>query len=628
MSEINNTYNILKSVYVSGTTPSLNCITNEYSTFKAVYDENLPALRVLITDITASTLSVSSVTASNFYGGTYYGNGAGIYNAPYLPLSGGVLTGGVTGTTLDINNIQFDLTYTGATPEGQLSWNNIDKTLNLGIDQGSVLQIGQEQLVRVVNKSGADILNGAVVWISGSFGNRAKIDLADYRTETASTAVIGVVTTSPSIGNNNNGYVTTEGLVRDLNLSAYTEGDILYLHTGGTLTNIMPTAPLHSVKIGVVTNNSATEGALLVHVQNGYELGELHDISTTGATTNDILTFDGVIWRPTGSPTLDNITITGNTYLLNLSSATEHVLVQTASTSQISSIQTDQQYITNAILITDLINEVKWSGSNGTYAGTTTGAVEGQEYIGVDYSYTYQNSIFTRYPNSAFVLNNYVNVTGDTMTGNLIITSATVVLSSITNTTDIYVNTDSGSTIFLQRVNWRDEYPSQPWVAAGAAAAPDLIDYSIGGITVKKYSFDGATTEELLNSNFEVPHDYAYGNQIELHVHWRPTSTATGTTVWNFDWCYSPANDGAPIPQTSQSTSKTLTANSQYHHFITSFGNLNLTGSTFSLGHLINFNIRRDPTFSGDTYPDDIILEQVALHMPIDSFGSRQQYIK
>ena len=43
---------------------------------------------------------------------------------------------------------------------------------------------------------------------------------------------------------------------------------------------------------------------------------------------------------------------------------------------------------------------------------------------------------------------------------------------------------------------------------------------------------------------------------------------------------------------------------------------------------LINFNIRRNPADEQDTYAADVILEQVALHIKVDTLGSRQIYIK
>lgn len=221
-------------------------------------------------------------------------------------------------------------------------------------------------------------------------------------------------------------------------------------------------------------------------------------------------------------------------------------------------------------------------------------------------------------------INGGLDVTGNTSMQSLSATSLN--LTSVTSSTDFYVNTPSGNTLFLQNVVWRDEFPGSDWVDASGAAAPELTNYTIGGVGTRKYAFDGSVTEERLSSNFEIPHDYACGYPIEVHVHWRPSTTNTGTTFWWFDWSYDAVNS-APSAQTTLSCSRTVTASSQYNHFITSFGYLP-SSVTYTLGSIINFNIRRTPDFSGDTYPDDAIFEQVALHVPVDGFGSRQIYIK
>lgn len=46
------------------------------------------------------------------------------------------------------------------------------------------------------------------------------------------------------------------------------------------------------------------------------------------------------------------------------------------------------------------------------------------------------------------------------------------------------------------------------------------------------------------------------------------------------------------------------------------------------VNEVIGFNIRRTPSDSEDTYVADALLEQVALHIPVDTLGSRQIYTK
>ena len=167
-------------------------------------------------------------------------------------------------------SIQLDTTGGIAASEGRLSWNADDGTMNIGMPGGRVnLQVGQESLVRVVNKSGAKIANGKLVYNAGSQGNRIKVELADC-SDPDKIIVLGMVT--EDIKNNATGYVTLWGSVsgeedQPINTLAYPEGTKLYLSTAGDFTNTHPTNPTHAtIVIGVVTRQHAKEGKISVNV--------------------------------------------------------------------------------------------------------------------------------------------------------------------------------------------------------------------------------------------------------------------------------------------------------------------------------------------------------------------------
>ncbi len=59
----------------------------------------------------------------------------------------------------NIDFITFSTTAVYTNEVGKIGWNDEDGTLNIGLKGGNVtLQVGQEQLQRVVNKTGADLL--------------------------------------------------------------------------------------------------------------------------------------------------------------------------------------------------------------------------------------------------------------------------------------------------------------------------------------------------------------------------------------------------------------------------------------------------------------------------------------
>ena len=97
-----------------------------------------------------------------------------------------------------------------------------------------------------------------------------------------------------SIANNADGYVVVIGNVSNLDTSALTEGQQLYLSgtTAGTYTTTKPYAPIHLVYVGIVLRSHPTFGIIGVKIQNGYEMDELHNVDAYLPNNNDILSYN------------------------------------------------------------------------------------------------------------------------------------------------------------------------------------------------------------------------------------------------------------------------------------------------------------------------------------------------
>ena len=179
---------------------------------------------------------------------------------------------------LDLDNIdhlggvkylQFDTANPGADNPGRLRWNATDGTLNLQGKDGQVtLQIGQESVQVVKNATVGTLLNGRAVRVTGSSAGRMTVDYADNATVSGATGVVGVLTQSISAGFE--GYVTTYGVVRNLDTSAWAAGSPLYLNGTGTLTT---TRPINGriVELGYVLVQDATSGAVYVDPRQNFE---------------------------------------------------------------------------------------------------------------------------------------------------------------------------------------------------------------------------------------------------------------------------------------------------------------------------------------------------------------------
>jgi hypothetical protein len=227
---------------------------------------------------------------------------------PYVPYTGATGNVDLGEYELKAGQLELDQTPTGTAGVAVMRWNDQDGTADLGLKGGNVtLQIGQEQVTRVVNKTGSDLLeaNYQAVRISGAQGNRLKVDLAQANNDANSADTIGIVT--ETILNNQEGFVTTSGLVRNINTTGslqsetWADGDILYLSgtIAGQITNVKPTAPIHTVIMGYVVRAHATQGQIYVKVDNGYELDELHNVAITSVANNDILQYDSSssLWK-------------------------------------------------------------------------------------------------------------------------------------------------------------------------------------------------------------------------------------------------------------------------------------------------------------------------------------------
>ena len=200
---------------------------------------------------------------------------------------------GLTGGISTVDYIDMDTTATPTNAVARFRWNDADGVPEVGLKGGNVtLQIGSELVQRVTNDTGVTLTDGQVVYVTGSTGNKVTVGLAQATLDSLSSTIIGVVT--ESIGHNQQGFVTTEGLVRDIDTSAFAEGAVLWLSptVAGAFTATKPTAPNHLVMIGYCIRSHPTVGSIFVKVQNGYEIGELHDVAVSSVANNDVLVYD------------------------------------------------------------------------------------------------------------------------------------------------------------------------------------------------------------------------------------------------------------------------------------------------------------------------------------------------
>ena len=272
-----------------------------------------------------------SVTGDTNLDGDVYVSGDLFYDGDVIITGSTIINDGLTANTIYTDYIDFNTNYSGNPQQviGRLNWSVDNGTLEIGMGgNGEVTQqIGLEQYFLVKNQTGSQLDNGKVIRASGTLGSSGRI-LGDYMIADGTIPyyfTMGIAT--QDIDNGDDGYVTNFGLVRGIDTTGslygetWVDGDILYVSSTipGGLTKFEPNDPNLDIQMGLVIK-AGTNGSIFVRPDLSGNLGDLHDVQTSGATNGDLISFDSSdnVWKYSKSLNSNytingNLTITGNT---------------------------------------------------------------------------------------------------------------------------------------------------------------------------------------------------------------------------------------------------------------------------------------------------------------------------
>lgn len=211
-----------------------------------------------------------------------------------------------------VNSVKYDTTPTLVAPftVGQRFWDTDNQCMATvtAVDGGgnitSLTQDNQELPLYWTNDDAVIHYNGQPVYVVGGTGKRAKVRLADASVE-ATSYTVALATNDVASGQA--GKYTTFGSVSDIPIgqghvvattddiaTEWLEGLPVYLSTEtGKLTVHEHVAPDHNVRVGTITemigSGAGTKATILVGIEIGYELDELHDVLITDKQPLEII---------------------------------------------------------------------------------------------------------------------------------------------------------------------------------------------------------------------------------------------------------------------------------------------------------------------------------------------------
>lgn len=176
-----------------------------------------------------------------------------------------------------INSLRYDTSgYTGnaTVTAGLTAWNSNKDCIDIYQSDGTVLQVGLENYIRVSNETGNLLSNGDFVVFSGVNGtpNNPVPKVGKFLADSNAIPLYSVGVLTTDVADNSYGRATVLGEVRNLNTTGnivgetWYAGNLLWAHPiiPGKLTATQPTAPNVAVSVAAVLKADPTDGVLLV----------------------------------------------------------------------------------------------------------------------------------------------------------------------------------------------------------------------------------------------------------------------------------------------------------------------------------------------------------------------------
>jgi hypothetical protein len=178
-----------------------------------------------------------------------------------------------------------------------------------------------------------------------------------------------------------------------------------------------------------------------------------------------------------------------------------------------------------------------------------------------------------------------------------------------------------------------------PYAARNSSSATpvwtEFLEKTTGSLGFYTFAYSNADLDEDKEEiffNIQLPHDYKQGSDIFPHVHWSAKAApGTNRVLWKFEYQW--VNHTGTFSNTTKSTLTGYTlagtagrSVAAYEHVITPLGFIAGTDKTIS--SMLVCRLSRMTKDSNDNFANNAFLISFDVHFEIDSFGSKDEYVK